>query len=245
MLWLYFFPILSLLFFFCSRSRDFSLTRESKGRYTRGVLLPKFAQYAPGACSQILNRLNIVSILRGGNSAPEDEVYPWNRWYTRRSFAPGKCPWSMLREQNPSWVPVFNSLSDYRRVRLLSLEPRLFLYCPHSTTLSFRLQFLSFVDHFLLMDPVRGTFDGFGFSPILLSGSSGIAVSSCSVLAVCPRFLISACGDFSFFVSYAYFVLRYLVFALPIVLVLFMQSQYMNLLYLHAFPLGFLRYVLL
>ena len=56
------------------------------------------------------------------------------------------------------------------------------------------------------------------------------------------RFLISACGDFSFFVSYAYFVWRYLVFALPIVLVLFMQSQYMNLLYLHAFPLDFLRY---
>ena len=52
------------------------LTRESKGRYARGVLLPKFPQYAPGACSQILNRLNIVSILRGGNSAPKDEVYP-------------------------------------------------------------------------------------------------------------------------------------------------------------------------
>ena len=158
MLWLYFFPILSLLFFFCSRYRDVSLTRESKGRYTREVLLPKFAQFAPGPCSQILNRLNIVSILRGGNSAPEDEVYPWNRWYTRRSFAPGKCPWSMLREQNPSCVPVFNSLSDYRRVSLLPLEPRLFLYCPHSTTLSFRLQFLSFIDHFLLMDPVRGSF---------------------------------------------------------------------------------------
>ena len=35
-----------------------------------------------------------------------------------------------------------NSLSDYRRVRMPSLEPRLFLYCPHSTTLSFRLKFL-------------------------------------------------------------------------------------------------------
>ena len=89
------------------------------------------------------------------------------------------------------------------------------VYCPHSTTLSFRLQFLRFIDHFLLMDPMRGTFVGFGFSPILLSGSSGIAVSSCSVLAVCPRFLISACGVFSFFVSYAYFVLRCLVFVLP------------------------------
>ena len=54
------------------------------------------------------------------------------------------------------------------------------------------------------------------FYPMLLSGSSGIAVSSCSVLAVCLRFLISVCGVFSFFfVSYAYFVLRSLVFVLP------------------------------
>ena len=81
--------------------------------------------------------------------------------------------------------------------------------------LSVRLQFLSFIDHFHLIDPVRRTFVGFDISPILFSGSSGIAVSSCSVLAVCPRFLISACGVFSFFVSYAYFVLRCLVFALP------------------------------
>ena len=73
------------------------------------------------------------------------------------------------------------------------------VYCPHSTTLSFRLKFLRFIDHFLLMDPMRGTFVGFGFSPILLSGSSGIAVSSCSVLALCPRFLISTCGVFNFF----------------------------------------------
>ena len=59
------------------------------------------------------------------------------------------------------------------------------------------------------MDPVSGTFPGFGFFPISLSGSScGVAaVSSCSVLALCPRFLISACGVFSFSVSYAYFVL--------------------------------------
>ena len=80
--------------------------------------------------------------------------------------------------------------------------------------LSFTLQFLSFIDH-LLIDPVRRIFVGFGISPILFSGSSGIAVSSCSVLPVCRRFLISACGVFSFFVSYAYFVLRCLVFALP------------------------------
>ena len=105
--------------------------------------------------------------------------------------------------------------------------------------LSFRLQFLSFIDHFLLIDPVRRTFVGFGISPILFSGSSGIAVSSCSVLAVCPRFLISACGVFSFFVSYAYFGLHCLVFGF---LVLFMRSQCMYLLYLHAaIPVGFFK----
>ena len=55
----------------------------TKGRYTRGVLLPehapgsfcmcqytrgsvfKFAQFAPGACSQIFNRLNIVEHFAG------------------------------------------------------------------------------------------------------------------------------------------------------------------------------------
>ena len=39
-------------------------------------------------------------------------------------------------------LPGFQSYKG--RVRLLSLEPRLFLYCPHCTTLSFRLQFPSF-----------------------------------------------------------------------------------------------------
>ena len=81
-------------------------------QYTRGSVF-KFAQFAQGACSQIFNLLNIVEhILRGGNSH-EDEVYPWNRWYTRRSFALGACPWSMLREENPSCVSAFKT----RRVR--------------------------------------------------------------------------------------------------------------------------------
>ena len=91
---------------------------------------------------------------------------------------------------------------------------RVFSYIVTQYQLTFTLQFLSFIDH-LLIDPVRRIFVGFGISPILFSGSSGIAVSSCSVLPVCRRFLISACGVFSFFVSYAYFVLRCLVFALP------------------------------
>ena len=81
------------------------------------------------------------------------------------------------------------------------------------------------------------------FSPTLLSGSSGIAVSSCSVLAVCP-FLTFVCGVFSFFVSYAYFVLRCLVFVLPSFI--HAESVHEFSLYYHAaIPVGFLRYVLL
>ena len=107
-----------------------------------------------------------------------------------------------------------NSLSNCWRVRLLSFERRLFLYCPHSTAWSFRLQFPSFSISFLWIPWVVHSLASV-FSPTLLSGSSGIAVSSCSVLAVCPRFLISVCGVLSFFVSYAFFVLRCLVFVLP------------------------------
>ena len=47
---------------------------------------------------------------------------------------------SCSRSRDFSLTRESNSLSDYRRVRLLPLEPRLFLYCPHCTTLSFRLQ---------------------------------------------------------------------------------------------------------
>ena len=65
------------------------------------------------------------------------------------------------------------------------------------------------------MDPVNGTFAGFRFSPILLRGSSGIAVSCNVQLSQYVRFLISACGVLSFFVSYAYFVLGCSVFVLP------------------------------
>ena len=58
----------------------------------------KFAKFAPGACSQIFNCLNIVEHFAGwkfcSRLAPEDVVYPSNRWFTRRSFAPGACPWS-------------------------------------------------------------------------------------------------------------------------------------------------------
>lgn len=73
-------------------------------QYTRGSVF-KFAQFAPGACSQIFNGLNIV----GGNSAPGNEVYPWTRWYTRRSFSPRAFPWSMLQKQNPSCLSALIS----------------------------------------------------------------------------------------------------------------------------------------
>ena len=123
---------------------------------------------------------------------------------------------SCFRSRDFSLIRESNSPSDYWRVRPLSLEPRLFLYCPHSTTLSFRLQFPSFSISFLWIPRVVHSLASV-FSATLLSGSSGIAVSSCSVLAVCPRFLISVCGVFSFSVSYAYayFVLRCLLFVLP------------------------------
>ena len=137
---MYLFSILSILLFFCSRSRDFSLTRES------------------------------------------------------------------------------NSLSDYRPVRLLSLEPCLFLYCPHSTVL-YLPSCNSLVSAFiLLMDPVSGTFAGFGFSLILLSGSGGIAVQFLFTLfssRSMSGFLFPHAGFSVFFVSYAYFGLRCLVFVPP------------------------------
>ena len=56
---------------------------------------------------------------------------------------------SCIRSRDFSLTRESNSLSDYWRVRLLSLQPRLFLYCPHSTTLSFRLQLPSFSISFL------------------------------------------------------------------------------------------------
>ena len=43
-------------------------------------------------------------ILQGGNSAPENELRPWNRWYTRRSFALGACPWSKTLRLYRPWV---------------------------------------------------------------------------------------------------------------------------------------------
>ena len=39
-----------------------------------------------------LTSLMLCSILQGKNSAPENESRSWNRWHTRRSFAPGACP---------------------------------------------------------------------------------------------------------------------------------------------------------
>ena len=146
------FSILFLLLFFCSRSRDFSLTRES------------------------------------------------------------------------------NSLSDYWRVRLLSLEPRPFFYIVLTVPLCLSGCNSLLSAFFLLMDPVSGTFAGFGFSLILLSGSGGIAVQFLFTLfssRSMTGFLFPHAEFSVFFVSYAYFVLRCL---LRCFLVLFIH-QCMNLLY--------------
>ena len=146
---------------------------------------------------------------------------------------------SCIRSRDFILTRESNSLSDYWRVRRLSIELRLFLvYCPHGTTLSFKLQFPSFIISFLWIPWVVHSLASV-FSPTLLSGSSGIAVSSCSVLAVCPRFLISACGVFSFFVSYAYFVLRCLVFVLPSFIHADRVSTWICFTSMLLFPLGF------
>ena len=59
-----------------------------------------FQEQAPSCVPALV----LWSILQGGNSAPENEFYPWNHWYTRRSFAPGACVWSKTQEQNTSCV---------------------------------------------------------------------------------------------------------------------------------------------
>ena len=86
---------------FCYRSMLQAHFSAHEGVFSSSLNLPRerAPKYLTGEISW--------SILRGGNSAPKDDVYPWNRWYTRRSFAPAACPWSMLREQNPSCVSAF------------------------------------------------------------------------------------------------------------------------------------------
>ena len=146
---------------------------------------------------------------------------------------------SCIRSRDFILTRESNSLSDYWRVRRLSIELRLFLvYCPHGTTLSFKLQFPSFIISFLWIPWVVHSLASV-FSPTLLSGSSGIAVSSCSVLAVYPRFLISVCGVFSFFVSYAYFVLRTLFSLRASYFYSYRVSTWICFPSLLLFPLGF------
>ena len=119
---------------------------------------------------------------------------------------------SCFRSQDFSLARESNSLSDYWRVRLLSLELRLFLvYFPYSTTLSFRLQFPSFSISFLWIPWVVHSLVSV-FCPTLLSGSSGIAVSSSRSMSSVSYFRMRG---FQFSFSYAYFVLRCLIFVLP------------------------------
>ena len=88
------------------------------------------------------------------------------------------------------------------------------------------------------MDPVRGTFVGFGFSPILLSDSSGQ-----SVLVQFSQYV----RDFLFpHAGFSVFSFHMPILSLSVkpsrFLVLFMQSQRMNFLYLHAaIPVGFFK----
>ena len=81
----------------------FARVSTQEGAFSSSLSLPR--ELAP----KYLTGWISWSILRGGNSAPEDEVYPWTPWYTRRSFAPAAFPWSMLQKQNPSCVSALIS----------------------------------------------------------------------------------------------------------------------------------------
>ena len=70
---------------------------------------------------------------------------------------------------------------------------------------------------------------------------ASVFLQSQSVVMFSSRSM-SACGVFSFFVSYAYFVLRCLVFVLPSFI---RHAESVHEFAMLLFPLGFLRYVLL
>ena len=94
---------------------DFSHSTNCKGRYTRGVLLPehapgsfctcqytrgsvfKFAQFAPGACSQIFNRLNIVEHFVGWKFCSRGWSIPMKLLVNTEEL----CSWSVPLEHAP------------------------------------------------------------------------------------------------------------------------------------------------
>ena len=94
------------------------------------------------------------------------------------------------------------------------------------------------------MDPVSGTFAGFGFSSILLSALAG-QQSVVVQFSQYVRFLISPCGVFSFFVSYAYFLLRCLVFVPPSFIHAESVHEFALLACCYSRWVNFLRYALL
>ena len=58
-------------------------------QYTRRSVF-KFAQFAPGACSQIFNRLNIVGHFAGWKFCSRGWIIPMNLLVHTGSFAPGE-----------------------------------------------------------------------------------------------------------------------------------------------------------
>ena len=67
-------------------------------------------RFAPGACSLKLNQLDMRKQTLEQRFCCATYVFAKNHWCRRGSFAPGACCRSVLREQTPSCVPVFNRI---------------------------------------------------------------------------------------------------------------------------------------
>ena len=78
-------------------------------QYTRGSV-SKFTQFAPGACSQIFNRLNIVEHFAGWKFCSRGRSIPMKSLVHTKEL----CPWSMLREQNPSCVYELHQGTEHK-----------------------------------------------------------------------------------------------------------------------------------
>ena len=130
-----------------------------------------------------------------------------------------------------------NSLSDDRR------QPRLFLYCPHTTTL-----YLSGCNSLVSVFPSDGSREWyirwFRFFSNLIKRSSGTAISCCSVLVVCPVSYFHMRG-FQFFRFIRYFVLRCLVLVPPSFIHAESVHEFALLACCYSRWVNFLRYALL
>ena len=98
---------------FCSRSM-FQSHFARVSSLSRGSVF-KFAQLAPGACSQIFNRINIVEHFAGWKFCSRRWSIPMKSSVHTEEVCSRSVPLSMLLEQNPSCVPAFKIAGFLKR----------------------------------------------------------------------------------------------------------------------------------